>query len=141
MKEKILELRNQGMSYREIQKVLGCSRSLVSYYVNPDGKQKHRDRQNQNRYRKRTEYKTMLGGKCSHCGYNKCQDALQKSLQCPIPFGVKAVSRKKRYLRKSKSVIYYALTVIVNPIRITIFNSVNLALPRHSYVEALLFVP
>ena len=77
MKEKILELRNQGMSYREIQKVLGCSRSLVSYYVNPDGKQKHRDRQNQNRYRKRTEYKTMLGGKCSHCGYNKCQDALQ----------------------------------------------------------------
>jgi len=31
MKEKILELRKQGLSYKEIQEKLGCSRSTISY--------------------------------------------------------------------------------------------------------------
>jgi 5-methylcytosine-specific restriction endonuclease McrA len=77
MKDKILSLRKEGKSYREIQKVLGCSRSLVSYYVNPDGKTKSLQRQNKNRFRRRTHYKNLLGGKCQKCGYKKCLDALQ----------------------------------------------------------------
>lgn len=76
MKEKILSLRSQGKTYREIENILGCSRSLISYYVNPLAKDKKQLRQNKNRFKKRTEYKNMLGGKCCICGYNKCFDAL-----------------------------------------------------------------
>ena len=77
MKDIILKLRSQGKSYREIQKIVKCSRSLVSYYVNPTGKQKHHDRQNKNRFRLRSEIKKQAGGKCQRCGYDKCIDALQ----------------------------------------------------------------
>ena len=76
MKEQILELRKQGKSYRQIEKILHCSRSLISYYVNPEGKQKKIEAQNKNRYRKRSEYKLQAGGKCQICGYNKCLEAL-----------------------------------------------------------------
>jgi hypothetical protein len=77
MKEKILHLRSQGKTYREIQKELGCSKSLISYYVNPNGKTSMLNRQNKNRFRRRTTYKNMLGGRCQKCGYKKCMDALQ----------------------------------------------------------------
>lgn len=77
MKEQILQLRSEGKSYREIQKELKCSRSLISYYVNPNGKSSNLERQNRNRFRRRTEYKKMFGGKCCLCGYDKCLDALQ----------------------------------------------------------------
>jgi hypothetical protein len=77
MKDKILSLRGEGKSYREIEKILGCSRGLISYYINPDGKTKTLDRQNKNRFIRRSKYKKLLGGKCEKCGYNKCLDALQ----------------------------------------------------------------
>ena len=32
MKEEILKLRNQGYSYNEIKKILGCSKSTISYH-------------------------------------------------------------------------------------------------------------
>ncbi len=76
MKEQILKLISEGKSYREIQKILKCSRSLISYYVNPEGKIKKRDYQNKNRYIIRQQYKKQLGGKCSICKYDKCLDAL-----------------------------------------------------------------
>ena len=76
MKEQILKLRSEGKTYREIEKLIGCSRSLIAYYVNPDGKRMLRERQHRNRFRLRTKYKQMLGGKCCLCGYNKCMDAL-----------------------------------------------------------------
>ena len=77
MKDQILQLHNQGKSYREIQKILKCSRSLISYYVNPSGKTSNLNRQNKNRFVRRTKYKNLLGGKCHICGYNKCLNALQ----------------------------------------------------------------
>lgn len=77
MKELILKLRKQGKSYREIQKEVKCSRSLISYYLNPQGKTKWIARQTKNRFRKKAEYKMNAGGKCSLCGYDKCLDALQ----------------------------------------------------------------
>jgi len=76
MKDNILLLHSQGKSYREIEKELGCSRSLISYYVNPEGKLKKNEKQNQNRFRKRTKYKQLLGGKCNLCGYSKSLNAL-----------------------------------------------------------------
>jgi hypothetical protein len=76
MKDTILLLRTQGKSYREIEKIVGCSRSLISYYVNSNGKQSMLDRQTRNRFARRTKYKMLLGGKCQRCGYHKCLDAL-----------------------------------------------------------------
>jgi hypothetical protein len=40
MKEKILELRNQGKTYDEIQNILGCSKSTISYYCGEGQKDK-----------------------------------------------------------------------------------------------------
>lgn len=37
MKEKILELRKNGLSYVEIQKELGCSKSTISYNCKKNG--------------------------------------------------------------------------------------------------------
>ena len=77
MKEQILHLRTLGKSYREIGLELKCSRSLISYYLNPHGKQKSLNRQLKNRFKRKYYYKMLLGGKCFNCGYNKCMDALQ----------------------------------------------------------------
>lgn len=38
MEEKIKELHSQGMTYSQICDLLGCTKSLVSYYINPNGK-------------------------------------------------------------------------------------------------------
>ena len=76
MKELILKLRSEGKSYREIEAIAKCSRSLISYYVNPDGKTKTLNRRNKNRFRLKSEYRQRLGGKCQICGYDKCQNAL-----------------------------------------------------------------
>ena len=43
-KEDILKLRNQGKSYNEICKILGCSKSTVSYYCDPKGSNKVKER-------------------------------------------------------------------------------------------------
>ena len=76
MKELILKLRSEGKSYREIEAIAKCSRSLISYYVNPDGKMKTSNRRNKNRFRLKSEYRKRLGAKCQICGYDKCQNAL-----------------------------------------------------------------
>jgi len=34
-KQEILKLRDEGKTYREIEVLLDCSRSLISYYCNP----------------------------------------------------------------------------------------------------------
>ena len=39
-KEKIIELRKQGKSYREIQKILNCSKGTISYHLGPEQKEK-----------------------------------------------------------------------------------------------------
>lgn len=38
LKQQILDLHNAGKSYREIEKLLGCSRGTISYYLNPNTK-------------------------------------------------------------------------------------------------------
>lgn len=49
MKSKILELRSQGKSYREIQKELGCSKSTISYHCGDGQKEKTKERTQKNR--------------------------------------------------------------------------------------------
>lgn len=41
MKEKIKKLRSEGKSYREIQKILGCSKSTISYHCSEGQKEKN----------------------------------------------------------------------------------------------------
>ena len=36
----IIDLYNDGKSFKEIEKLLGCSKSMVFYYCNPKGKEK-----------------------------------------------------------------------------------------------------
>jgi len=40
MKDQILSLRNEGKSYNEIQSILGCSKSTISYYLNENTSKK-----------------------------------------------------------------------------------------------------
>ena len=76
-KEKqIKKLNSEGKSGREIAELLKCSRSLISYYLNPEGKIKNAQRKNKNRFRLKIEYRNSLGAKCQICGYDKCQNAL-----------------------------------------------------------------
>ena len=91
LREKIIKLRLQGKSYREIEKELQCSRSTVSLYCKNHGlegdKRKllseeerkianyvHVKTHRQKMKEKGIEYK---GGKCERCGYNKCNRALE----------------------------------------------------------------
>lgn len=48
-KKEILRLRDEGKSYREIEALLGCSRSLISYYCNSKQAEKSSERQKRNR--------------------------------------------------------------------------------------------
>lgn len=54
MKEEILNLRASGYSYREIQKILGCSRSTICYHCSEGQKEKQNAR-------KRNDSKTFRG--------------------------------------------------------------------------------
>lgn len=47
--EKIFELREQGLSYREVETKLGCSRSLISYHCGTGQKDKTLNRQRKDR--------------------------------------------------------------------------------------------
>lgn len=49
MKEKILELRNQGLSYNQIAKQLGCSKGTVSYHLGEGQKTKTATRKRESR--------------------------------------------------------------------------------------------
>lgn len=76
MEEQIKKLYSEGKTYRQIETLLKCSRSLVSYYINPQGKIKNSVRRNKNRFRTKSEYRERFGAKCQVCGYDKCQNAL-----------------------------------------------------------------
>jgi DNA-binding CsgD family transcriptional regulator len=40
VKEKILELKKEGKSYRQIQKILNCSKGTISYHLGENQKEK-----------------------------------------------------------------------------------------------------
>jgi hypothetical protein len=49
MKEDILKLREEGKSYKQIQRILGCSLSTISYHCGDGQKEKNRIRVQKNR--------------------------------------------------------------------------------------------
>ena len=44
MKEKILQLRDEGKTYNEIKNILGCSKSTISYHCGKGQKEKTKER-------------------------------------------------------------------------------------------------
>lgn len=68
MKKQILALRAKGKSYREIQKILGCSRSTISYHCGEGQKQKKNDRQNQSRAERLAMVAAIKSAPCIDCG-------------------------------------------------------------------------
>lgn len=77
LRKQILSLRKKGKSYLQIVQALGCSKSSVSYNLNPEAKEQRRQRQWRNRTKSSEELKRLHGGKCSVCGYSKCLAALE----------------------------------------------------------------
>lgn len=75
-KATIVALRNQGLSYRQIEKATGLARSLICYYLNAASKEKTLTRQRTKRGQFKIDLKLLHGGRCKLCGYNKCLDAL-----------------------------------------------------------------
>ena len=73
MKEKILQLKHEGKSIRQIAKLVGLSKSAVWGTCNPE-------KQNQYQRNRRKNFKLELielqGGKCKICGYKRCSSAL-----------------------------------------------------------------
>lgn len=67
-KDNIIELYNQGKSYKEIQDILGCSKGTIAYHVGAGQKEKNRIRTNRNRTIKKREIWQMkeLSG-CVDC--------------------------------------------------------------------------
>jgi 5-methylcytosine-specific restriction endonuclease McrA len=49
MKEKILQLRNEGKTYKQIQEILKCSKSTISYHCGVGQKEKTKKRTQQRR--------------------------------------------------------------------------------------------
>lgn len=62
MKDQIIQLKEQGKTYREIESILGCSKSLISYYCSEGQKDKLQLRTTN--YRK-NNLKTILSRKIS----------------------------------------------------------------------------
>lgn len=79
-KDEILKLNAEGKTGDEISKILKCSRTLVSYYLNPDYQKSHQNRskifKKTNRFAKKEEIRNKFGGKCQICSYSKCQSVL-----------------------------------------------------------------
>jgi hypothetical protein len=71
MKERILKLQQEGLSYKQIVAKLGCSLGTVAYHCNPANKKKARDaqRRKQKLYADRVRRVKERYG-CQNCGEN-----------------------------------------------------------------------
>jgi len=76
LQPKILALHKQGKTRKEIKAILGCSKNIINFHINPQIKI------NSAAYTKtcRAASKQMAmdykGGKCQICNYSKCPSAL-----------------------------------------------------------------
>jgi hypothetical protein len=68
-KENILRLRQEGKSYREIQKILGCSKGTIAYHLGEGQKKKALSRSNIGKALRRRElWKIKEDSGCVDCG-------------------------------------------------------------------------
>ena len=71
MKDKILELRAQGLTYNEIKNELGCSKGTISYHLGPGQKEKsYKRNRSKTNMRRRHLNKIKTESACMDCGEN-----------------------------------------------------------------------
>jgi hypothetical protein len=75
--DKILELKKQGLSYKDISKTIPCSLGTISYFLSEGQKEKTVARNRKRRRVISTQLKEAFGGSCAACGYDKCISALE----------------------------------------------------------------
>ena len=69
LKEQILKLKSEGKSYRQIQKILGCSKGTIAYHLGDGQKQKTVKRTNISKAKKRREvWEIKEQSGCIDCG-------------------------------------------------------------------------
>ena len=67
-KDEIFRLYAEGHSYSEIQKILGCAKSTISYHVGKGQKAKTQNRQKQSRHKTTSFIRAAKQGKkCTDC--------------------------------------------------------------------------
>lgn len=76
MKEKILAMRQSGLSYEAIAKAVPCACSTVWYYLTPGASAQRKRLSKEYQKSFGNKLKADHGGKCCVCGYNKCLYAL-----------------------------------------------------------------
>jgi hypothetical protein len=75
-KESILKLRAEGKSYRQIQKILGCSTGVIALHCNIKNQERQKLRHSLQSRERKERIVNLKGGKCEICGYSKCIAAL-----------------------------------------------------------------
>ena len=103
--EKIFELREQGLSYREVETKLGCSRSLISYHCGTGQKDKTLNRQRKDRKENvvRTKVHAFVGTKPRRPQKNKKDKReIKKILQVKITQFCLNGKRKDKYTKIKK---------------------------------------
>jgi predicted transcriptional regulator len=73
----IKRLVDAGLSKNKIARKLGCAKSTVTFYCSPKYRAKRLVQQRKRRNDAKAFIVDMLGGKCVHCGYNRCLSALE----------------------------------------------------------------
>ena len=69
LKQKIIDLRAKGLSYREIQKKLNCSKGTIAYHLGDGQKQKYAKRSNISKAKRRREiWEIKEKNGCIDCG-------------------------------------------------------------------------
>jgi hypothetical protein len=69
LKDKILALRLDGLSYRQIQSELNCSKGTIAYYLGEGQKEKNLQRQQVKRNAARQYIRSVKEGQpCADCG-------------------------------------------------------------------------
>lgn len=76
MKEQILKLHKEGLSFKEIAELIPCNPSTVWYHCNPKAKDTRNKQKRLSRPQSKKDLKMLFGGACKLCGYNRCLAAL-----------------------------------------------------------------
>ncbi len=74
--QKILRLRELGLSYEAIASEVPCAISTVWYYLTPGAKAKRMALSSKDAKSRMDDLRKYYGGKCRVCGYSKCLKAL-----------------------------------------------------------------
>ena len=71
-----LKAENPKLGYKRIAKMVGCTHSAARYHLSERVRAGYRNRQSRNRRINMNALKSLFGGQCHLCGYNRCTGAL-----------------------------------------------------------------